>query len=111
MIEKKLVEKEVEVTVVKKEKRLVEVYCFEGKDYHSLGRLKEVLARRMGDVYEKILDFSTGAVNLVWNTNMGTFQDRAKQHYHADKLYGSGKLLEHFKKMEELMTIYSQLDD
>lgn len=111
MLEKKLVEKEVEVTVVKKEKRLVEVYSFEGKDYHSLWELKGVLARRMGDAYEKILDFSTDAVNLVWNTNVATFQDRAKQRYHADKLYGSGKLLEHFKKMEELIMIYSQLDD
>lgn len=109
MLEKKLIEKDVEVIV--KEKRLVEVYCFEGKDYRSLGELKQELARRMSEVYEEMLDFSTNACNLVTNTNMYTFLNNARQPYNANELYGNGKLLEHLKKMEGLITIYSELQD
>ena len=109
MIEKKLVEKDVEVTVT--EKRLVEIYRFEDKDYHNSDDLKQELLKRMSELYEKLLDNSTNKCGLVWNTNMATFQDRMKSPHYRKGIFESEVIFELLDEIKELKSIYSQVDN
>ena len=107
MIEKKLVEKDVEVTVT--QKRLVEVYRFEDKDYHDPDELKQELLQRMSQIYENLLDFSTDKCELVWHTNMRTFQNRMKQPYYRERIFESDKIFNYFDELKELHSLFSQV--
>ena len=111
MIKKKLVEKDVEVVKTIIEKRLVEIYCFEDKDYHNVCDLKDVIATRMAGVYEKVLDYSTRRCNLVSHTGMATLQNNMRGSWGGARIFAGDEMFEYFEEIKELKSIYSQLDD
>jgi len=109
MFTKKLVEQDVEVTKV--EKRIVEVYSLNDKDYVDAYDLKNELTRKMAHLYERILDYSSDKCGLVWHTNMRTLQKNIKESWNRSQIFGGDKMFEYFQEMIELKSIYSQLED
>ena len=108
MFEKKLVEKDVEVTKV--EKRMVEVYSLNGKDYVNANTMKNELTRKMAELYEIILNYSCNVCDLVWSTNMETLKRRMKGGNERRTIFGGDKMFEYFDEIKELKSIYSQLE-
>ena len=107
MFTKKLVEQDVEVTKV--EKRVIEVYHYEGKDYHSTDALQTEIAESMADIYGKLLRFSTDTCHLVPDTKVDTLKNNLS--WKAERLFGSDQFFTYLEEMNELKSIYSQLED
>jgi hypothetical protein len=74
MIEKKLVEKDVEVTVV--EKRVIEVYTFDGSEYLSKEDLVNALQSKGCDLLKDVMDSCRTRNSLAWGTHAATVRRR-----------------------------------
>ncbi len=109
MIEKKLVEKEVEVTKV--EKRVVEVYHYEGKDYYYTGQLQRAIAKKMATVFNTFLCYATSRCDLVYNTKVDILKRNLASDWGACRVFASDELDELIDEMKELKSMYSQVTD
>ena len=109
MLEKKLIEKDVEVTKI--EKRVVEVYHYDGKNYYDKDDLRIAIAQKMFNTFSGFLYHATASCNLVWNTSIGTLEGNLRSAHYATKVFGSDKLDETIDQLKELKSIYSQVTD
>ena len=109
MIEKKLVEKDVEVTVT--EKRIVEVYHMDGKDYYDNDELRTAIAIKMASAFNAFLYHATDSCYLVWDTKVDTLKRNLRHHGNASKVFGSNKLDKLIDELKELKSVYSQVQD
>lgn len=109
MIEKKLVEKEVEVTNV--EKRVIEVYHYEGKDYYDTDELQTVILKKMARVFNTFLGYATSRCELVYNTKVDSLKRFLTYSWGACRVFGSDELDELIDEMKELKSMYSQVTD
>ena len=109
MIEKKLVEKEVEVTTV--EKRVIEVYHYDGKDYYNDDELQEAIVKKMAYIFNSFLRHATDQCRLVCDTKVDILKRNLEYCSGAYRVFGSDELDEFIDKMKELKSIYSQLQD
>ena len=109
MIEKKLVEKEVEVT--KLEKRVIEVYHYEGKDYYYTDQLRTAIAKKMARVFNTFLCYATSRCDLVYNTKVDILKRNLNSSWGACRVFGSEDLDVLIDEMKELKSMYSQVTD
>ena len=109
MLEQKLVEKEVEV--VKVEKRVIEVYHYDGKDYCNHIKVKKAIASDMAQIFNEFLQFCSDSCRLVRNTNLYTLRSNLKYYSNALKVFGSDNLDELISKLQNLKSIYSEVED
>ena len=107
MLEKKLVEKEVEVTKV--EKRVIEVYHYDGKDYYDNDELQEAIAKKMASVFNSFLYHATNRCHLVYDTKVDILKRNLKHGMYANRVFGSDELDKLIDEMKELKSIYSQV--
>lgn len=109
MLEKKLIEKDVEVTKI--EKRVVEVYHYEGKNYYDTGELQEAIAKKMARVFNGFLCHATSRCHLVYDTKVNILKRNLTHGSYACRLFGSDELDKLIDEMKELKSIYSQVTD
>ena len=114
MIEKKLVEKDVEVTKV--EKRVIEVYHYEGKDYHNKAELQRAIGMKMSATFGKLLRYATDCCHLVPDTkvdilkrNLGFWCPYGVKY--GKQVFISDRFDELIDQLKELKSIYSQVSD
>tara|TARA_R100000951_G_scaffold20313_1_gene17087 strand:+ start:66 stop:395 length:330 start_codon:yes stop_codon:yes gene_type:complete len=109
MLEKKLIEKEVEVTKV--EKRVIEVYHYEGKNYYDTGELRVAIAKRMARVFNGFLCHATSRCDLVYDTKVDTLKRNLTYGTNACRVFGSDDIDKFIDEVKELKSIYSQVTD
>ena len=100
MIEKKLVEKEVEVTTV--EKRVIEVYTFEGSEYTSKQDLSNALQNKGCRLLRDVMDSCRTRNRLAYGTHAKTVQrytDCSDVQVNLDKLK---KIVEYYEYSAQL---------
>lgn len=107
MIEKKLVEKEVEVTKV--EKRVIEVYHYDGKDYYETNDLQEAIVKKMACIFNEFLNFSADSCHLVNYTKLDILKRNLRWSGHAERVFGGDEIDELIDQLKELKSVYSQV--
>tara|TARA_Y100000401_G_scaffold112287_1_gene111533 strand:- start:258 stop:569 length:312 start_codon:yes stop_codon:yes gene_type:complete len=103
MLEKKLVEKDVEVTVTKLEKRVFEVYTFEGEEYEANALIRKLKTKALR-TFELILESCRKRNNLSPNTHFKTLL------YRTDSS-DIGENLEQLKSITYYYDLISELGD
>ena len=113
MIEKKLIEKEVEVKKV--EKRVVEVYHYEGKDYYDNDELRRAIGNKMSETFNSFLRYATDSCHLVSDTKVDILKRNLNWcrwgNQYGKKVFISDRFDEMIDRLKELKSIYSQVED
>ena len=102
MIEKKLVEKDVEVTTV--EKRVIEVYTFDGSEYLSKEDLVDGLQRKGCSLLRDVMDSCRTRNGLAYGTHAVT----VRRHTDCSDVKSN---LDKLKKIVEYYEYSAQLQD
>jgi uncharacterized membrane-anchored protein YjiN (DUF445 family) len=103
MLEKKLVEKDVEVTVTKLEKRIFDVYTFEGEEYEA-DELICKLERKAVKAFKDILESCRDRKGLSCNTHFRTVKERVGS-------YDVKQSLDQLKSIAYYYDLISELGD
>tara|TARA_R110000744_G_scaffold264869_1_gene379077 strand:- start:1063 stop:1368 length:306 start_codon:yes stop_codon:yes gene_type:complete len=99
MIEKKLVEKDVEVTVT--EKRIVEIYTFEDEEYTKTD-LKDKLEREGISLLKDVMNSCRDRNGLAWSTNLRTVRERTDRSDVKANLDSLKKIVEYYEYCTQL---------
>jgi len=101
MIEKKLVEKEVEVTTV--ETRVVEVYTFNGTEYLSKEDLADALQWKGLDLLKDVMDSCRIRNSLAHGTQIRTLKRRTDRSDVRSNLDTLKKIVEYYEYSAQLI--------